>query len=171
MNDKQFKKLVKQSQEATVQEPLTMFLKKAFPNMTIKQGCAVWWLLMNRGLIVDREDISGSFRYNGSCIANVIGKKTDYLHFYCSYPREHLKYEPRKEHNFTIKYALKQIKTLENNGAKIKNLLGEPPIEQYFLKKSVRDWIVMWYFKIIGKIYREYRYQKVQWAIRKHGDV
>lgn len=70
---------------------LTLFLKKVFPNMTKEEGRLIWDALDNRNLIVDGEDISGTFRYNAACIASIVGKGTDYLTFYCSWlhsPRE-----------------------------------------------------------------------------------
>lgn len=106
-------------------KPLTIFLNKAFPKMTIKQGCAVWWLLQNRELIVKRKDIAGSFRYNASCIAEAVGKGTYYLTFYCAEADEYLnedwKKNMRKELRFNIKYALSLIPQIGKAGGELKD--------------------------------------------------
>lgn len=68
-------------------QPLTLFLKKVFPNLTKWEGKIIWYLIKNRSLIVDGEDISGSFRYNGACISEVVGDGTNYMDFYMSSPQ------------------------------------------------------------------------------------
>ncbi len=84
-------KMMQEEDERMKTVDLTLFLKKVFPNLTKEEGKIVWDLLENKYLIVDGEDISGTFRYNAGCIASVVREGTDYLDFYCSWvhsPRE-----------------------------------------------------------------------------------
>jgi len=90
-------------------DELAVFLKKVFPNMTIKQGSAVWWLLQNADVFVKGNiDINGGFRGNGETISKVTGKG-DYMHYYCASPVEHIKSNLVKsmdsDYMFTLKYA------------------------------------------------------------------
>ena len=162
MNQKQFNKLVKEAQEHTKQELLTKFLKHCFPEMSIKQGCAIWWLLQNRSLIVEGKDISGSFRYNASCISHVVGKKTNYLNFYCSFVRI-----GKGKYYFTEEYALKQLKHIKKFGGKIKNTIHELPLETYKKEWTSRDCWVMLYWLIVRKVYTCYKKIKLYNLMKK----
>ena len=152
MNKKEFNEIIRHSQNEVPHKPLTLFLKKCFPKMSIKQGCSVWWLLENRDLIVDGKDISGSFRYNGACIAGVVGKGTDYLHFYCSHPQSHYRFKLNKDHSFTEKFALKQLQIIKKNGGKFKTGLHVVPLECYKQNKNILDYVKITYFYCVQKI-------------------
>ena len=62
---------------------LSDILKKVFGKLTKEEGRILWCLLSNSKLIYKGKDYSGSFRYNGGCISEIV-PNTDYLTFYCS---------------------------------------------------------------------------------------
>jgi len=89
--NEQLIKMFKNEEERMKTVELTLFLKKVFPNMTKEDGKIIWDVLENKDLIVNGENISGTFRYNAGCIASVVGEGTNYMDFYCSWvhsPRE-----------------------------------------------------------------------------------
>jgi len=68
-------------------------LKEAFPDMTIEEGKGLWTLFANREMTLPSgRKISASFRAWGEVIAEVCGKGTSYLTFYCA----HLEDDGRK---------------------------------------------------------------------------
>ena len=119
ITDKEWNRMIKEDQENMKNNSLTLFLKKVFPRLSIKQGQAIWWLLENRSLYFKGKDLSGGFRYNGACIAKVVGKRTNYMSFYCSAPNEQVRKEFRSKKRFTIKYALELYEKIKLNGGKI----------------------------------------------------
>lgn len=86
---------------------LTLFLEKVFPNLTKQDGRILWDVLENKSLIVNGEEIAGTFRYNAGCISSLI-PETDYMDFYCSWVHS------PKEKEF--------IEKIEKAGGKIKDL-------------------------------------------------
>ena len=84
-NKESMGKLIELGRKQIVSSKLTAFLKKVFPKLTKEEGEIIWDILENKKLVVNGEDITGTFRYNASCIAEVVGNGTDYCDFYCSW--------------------------------------------------------------------------------------
>lgn len=128
---------------------LTRFLRKAFPNMTQRDGRAVWWLLENRELIVNGKDITGSFRYNASAISLVAGYRMNYMNYYCGAPQEEIgNPEVRHFHEkagsaFSIQYALYSVLPKINKaGGLIKTPRGEVSLDKYLKKYPLAGWAI-----------------------------
>lgn len=58
--------------------------KSIFPNLTKAEGCILWGIISNHDVRdKDGRKISGSFRWNGDMISQVVGEG-DYLDYYMS---------------------------------------------------------------------------------------
>lgn len=136
-----------------VKEELEQFLRKLYPNMTAREGCAVYWLLENATLLVECKDICGSFRYNASVIAGIIDKdEGEYCNYYCSCPVEHIGnplFIPRGKFKFDLKFAARQYVKIINAGAELiieEAKLGIAP----FIKEKEANYIsyTKWYSNV-----------------------
>ena len=124
------------------------FLKKTFPRMTLKEGLATWYLLQNADLIVNGEDINGSFRWTGGEIAKVTGYG-DYMTYYCSHPTYDMK-KPVYKRQFV--YSMDFTKEIA------KKLLDSRIVERIVINK-----------KTCARLWNEMKHEKVEWT-NKWGD-